>query len=177
VPVGSDLRGRIAIANARSAYWRYRKRFTEERWLILHDAGAKPQRPLWASTGTKDPAYSDVLYVDELVVPDAINTMPEVTLRAFADHGRPGGSFDWSSGAVEETLRRAEAAGVDLDAITAELERAGVESFCQSYEELLRRIESKLAATVLDVSDSRAADRWSNEGGPVSLEPGTRGRA
>jgi transaldolase len=177
LPAGSDLRGRIAIANARSAYWRYRKRFTDERWLILHDAGAKPQRPLWASTGTKDPAYSDVLYVDELVVPDAINTMPEATLRAFADHGQPGRSFDWSAGAVEETLRRAEAAGVDLDAITAELERAGVESFCQSYEELLRRIDSKLAAIVLDVSDSRAADRWSNEGGPVSLDPGTRGRA
>ena len=176
LPAGSDLRGRIAIANARGAYWRYRKRFTDERWLILHDAGAKPQRPLWASTGTKDPAYSDVLYVDELVVPDAINTMPEATLRAFADHGRPEGCFDWSSGDVEETLRRAEAAGVDLDAITAELERAGVESFCRSYEELLRRIESKLEATALDVSDSRAADRWSNEGGPVSLEPGTRGR-
>jgi transaldolase len=177
LPAGSDLRGRIAIANARGAYWRYRKRFTDERWLILHDAGAKPQRPLWASTGTKDPAYSDVLYVDELVVPDAINTMPEATLRAFADHGQSGRSFDWSAGAVEETLRRAEAAGVDLDAITAELERAGVESFCQSYEELLRRIDSKLAAIVLDVSDSRAADRWSNEGGPVSLDPGTRGRA
>ena len=177
LPAGSELRGRIAIANARSAYWRYRKRFTDERWLILHDAGAKPQRPLWACTGTKDPAYSDVLYVDELVVPDAINTMPGATLRAFAEHGQPGGAFDWSPDAVEETLRRAEAAGVDLDAITAELERAGVESFCQSYEELLRRIESKLATTVLDVSDSRAADRWSNEGGPVSLGPGTRGRA
>jgi len=177
LPAGSELRGRIAIANARRAYWRYRKRFTDERWLILHDAGAKPQRPLWASTGTKDPAYSDVLYVDELVVPDAINTMPGATLRAFAEHGQPGGAFDWSPDAVEETLRRAEAAGVDLDAITAELERAGVESFCQSYEELLRRIESKLATTVLDVSDSRAADRWSNEGGPVSLGPGTRGRA
>ena len=88
LPAGSDLRGRVAIANARSAYWRYRERFTDERWLILHDAGAKPQRPLWASTGTKDAAYSDVLYVDELVVPDAINTMPEATLHAFADHGR-----------------------------------------------------------------------------------------
>ena len=92
----SDLRGRVAIANARSAYWRYRARFTDERWLVLHDAGAKPQRPLWASTGTKDAAYSDVLYVDELVVPDAVNTMPEATLRAFADHGDPAGSFDWS---------------------------------------------------------------------------------
>ena len=107
LPAGSDLRGRVAIANARTAYRRYRERFTDERWLILHDAGASPQRPLWASTGTKDAAYSDVLYVDELVVPDAINTMPEATLRAFADHGDPSVSFDWSAGAAEQTLRRA----------------------------------------------------------------------
>jgi transaldolase len=134
----------VAIANARSAYRRYRERFTDERWLTLHDAGANPQRPLWASTGTKDAAYSDVLYVDELIAPDAINTMPEATLRAFADHGDPGASFDWRSGDAEETLRRARAAGVDLDAITTQLEREGVESFCRSYEELLDCIERKL---------------------------------
>jgi transaldolase len=144
LPAGSDLRGRVAIANARNAYRRYRQRFTDERWLILHDAGASSQRPLWASTGTKDAAYSDVLYVDELVVPDAINTMPEATLRAFADHGDPGESFDWRSGAAEQTLRRARAAGVDLDAITTQLERDGVESFCRSYAELLDCIERKL---------------------------------
>jgi transaldolase len=143
LPAGSELRGRVAIANARSAYLRYRERFTDERWLILHDAGANAQRPLWASTGTKDAAYSDVLYVDELVVPDAINTMPEATLRAFADHGDPGAGSVWSPGAVEQTLRRARAAGVDLDAITARLERDGVESFCRSYEELLECIEHK----------------------------------
>jgi transaldolase len=141
---GSDLRGQVAIANARSAYRRYRERFTDARWLMLHDAGARPQRPLWASTGTKDAAYSDVLYVEQLVVPDAINTMPESTLRAFADHGDPGESFDWRSGAAEQTLRRVRAAGVDLDAITTQLEREGVESFCRSYEELLDCIERKL---------------------------------
>ena len=134
---GSDLRGRIAIANARSAYWPLPRAL--HRRTLADPARRRRQTaaPLWASTGTKDAAYSDVLYVDELVVPDAINTMPEATLHAFADHGRPGGSFDWSPGAVEETLRRAEAAGVNLDAITTELEREGVESFCQSYEELL----------------------------------------
>jgi transaldolase len=155
LPADSDLRGRVAIANARSAYRRYRERFADERWLVLHDAGARPQRPLWASTGTKDAAYSDVLYVEELVVPDAINTMPEATLRAFADHGDPGEPFDWRSAAAEQTLRRAQAAGVDLDAITTELEREGVESFCRSYEELLDCIERKLH--------------------PVAVEAGTRG--
>ena len=166
----SDLRGRVAIANARNAYWRYRARFTDERWLVLHDAGAKPQRPLWASTGTKDAAYSDVLYVDELVVPDAVNTMPEATLRAFADHGDPAGSFDWSSGAAEETLRRVAHEGVDLEAITAELERAGVRSFCKSYEDLIDCIERKVAATASELYDSFAVDRWCDEGGPVPME-------
>jgi transaldolase len=144
LPTGSDLRGRVAIANARTAYRRYRERFTDARWSILHDAGARPQRPLWASTGTKDAAYSDVRYVEELVVPDAINTMPEATLRAFADHGDASVSSDWGPAAAEQTLRRALAAGVDLDAITAELEREGVESFHRSYEELLDCIERKL---------------------------------
>jgi len=143
LPRSSDLRGRVAIANARNAYRRYRERFTDERWLILHDAGANPQRPLWASTGTKDAAYSDVLYVDRLVAPDAINTMPEATLRAFADHGDPGGSFDWGPGVAEQTLRRARDVGVDLDAITAQLEREGVESFCRSFGELLHCLERK----------------------------------
>jgi transaldolase len=175
LPDGSDLRGDVAIANARNAYKRYRERFTDERWLTLHDAGASPQRPLWASTGTKDAAYSDVLYVDELVAPDAINTMPEATLRAFADHGEPGGSFDWSSGAAEQTLCGAEAEGVDLDAITAQLERGGVQSFCRSYEELLDRIETKRAATASEVYDSRAADRGFDEGGPAPVQAGARG--
>jgi len=174
---GSELRGRVAIANARQAYWRYRERFTDARWLALHDAGAKPQRPLWASTGTKDPAYSDVLYVEELAVPDAINTMPEATLRAFGDHGAAAGHFAWSSAAAEETLRRAADAGVDLDAITAELERAGVASFCESYAELLDCIDAKRVAIVSDAYDTRSADHWSDEGGPVPIEAGTHGGA
>ena len=93
---GSDLRGRVAIANARLAYARYRERFADARWLALRQAGAQPQRPLWASTATKDPAYSDVLYVEELIAPDVINTMPEATLRAFADHGDATRALDSS---------------------------------------------------------------------------------
>jgi transaldolase len=87
---GSPLRGHVAIANAQVAYARYRAHFAGQRWTTLTRHGARPQRPLWASTGTKDPAYSDVLYVERLVAPDVINTMPEQTLRAFAQHGTIG---------------------------------------------------------------------------------------
>jgi transaldolase len=141
LPEGSDLRGRVAIANARLAYAGYRDRFAGPRWLALRDAGGRPQRPLWASTATKDPAYSDVLYVEELIAPGVINTMPEATLRAFADHGDATRTFDESA---TETLRLAEHAGIDLAAITGALEREGVRSFCASYRELLACIEAKL---------------------------------
>jgi transaldolase len=147
LPAASGLRGRVAIANARRAYAHYLDRFTGERWLALADAGARPQRPLWASTGTKDPAYSDVLYVEELIAPDVINTMPEATLRAFADHGNVADTVRVFVVAAKATLCRAHDAGIDLDAITAQLEREGVRSFCDSYHELLACIESKLQAT------------------------------
>jgi transaldolase len=145
---GSELRGRVAIANAHRAYGRFSARFADARWLALRDAGARPQRPLWASTGTKDPAYSDVLYVEELIAPDVINTMPEATLRAFADHGEVSRGGTVETGAAEETLGRAQEAGIDLAAITAELEREGVRSFCDSYHELLGCVEDKLRRTV-----------------------------
>ena len=148
LPAGSDLRGRVAIANARLAYGRYRDRFADPRWLALREAGARSQRPLWASTATKDPAYSDVLYVEELIAPDVINTMPEATLRAFADHGDATRAFDPSSPAPAETLRRAADAGIDLAAVTKQLEREGVRSFCDSYRDLLACIETKLQRTV-----------------------------
>ncbi len=144
LPAGSDLRGRVAIANAHRAYGRFRERFADERWLALRDAGAHPQRPLWASTGTKDPAYSDVLYVERLIAPDVINTMPEATLRAFADHGDVGRALDVDARHAEEILRRAGEAGVDVPALTAQLEREGVRSFCDSYHELLARITTAL---------------------------------
>ena len=147
LPADSDLRGRVAIANAHSAYARYQERFADARWLALRDAGARPQRPLWASTGTKDPAYSDVLYVEELIAPDVINTMPEATLRAFADHGDASRTSS-DAGAAEETLRRAEEAGIDLAAITAQLEHEGVRSFCDSYHDLLSCVETKVQHTV-----------------------------
>ena len=145
---GSPLRGRVAIANAHVAYGRYLARFAGERWEALEHRGARPQRPLWASTGTKDPSYSDVLYVERLIAPGVINTMPEQTLRAFADHGNVGHALSADPEAAETVLSAAAAQGVDLEAITRELEREGVKAFCDSYEQLLACIESKLGSLI-----------------------------
>jgi transaldolase len=147
LPAGSELRGRLAVANAQRAYARYRERFADERWLALRAAGARSQRPLWASTGTKDPVYSDVMYVEELIAPDVISTMPEATLRAFADHGQVAGTLGPDASGPEEMLRLAWDAGIDMQAVTAELEHEGVRSFCDSYHELLDCIETKLQPT------------------------------
>ena len=148
LPAGSPLRGRVAIANAHLAYGRYLKRFAGERWEALRYAGASPQRPLWASTGTKDPSYSDVLYVERLIAPGVINTMPEKTLYAFAEHGDLARALDSDLDAAKGVLSAAAAEGVDLETITRELEHEGVEAFCDSYDQLLSCIESKLGSLV-----------------------------
>jgi|SRR5579884_279577 len=144
LPDGSPLRGRIAIACARVAYQRYLSKFAGEAWDRLEALGARRQRPLWASTGTKNPEYSDTRYVAELIGPDVVNTMPEQTLRAFADHGEVARTLDTDAEAAERTLADAVSAGVDLRAVASELEREGVRSFCDSYHELLACIEGKL---------------------------------
>jgi len=142
LPPGSPLRGRIAIANALRAYARYRARFSGPRWDALAGAGARPQRPLWASTGTKDPAYSDVLYVEGLIAPGVVNTMPEETLRAFAAHGSVELHRDRDPlGALEEL----EEAGVDLKAMTDELEREGIDGFRDAYDRLLTSVGRRAA--------------------------------
>lgn len=142
LPEGSPLRGRVAIANARLAYRLYRSALETPLWQRLAAAGARPQRPLWASTGTKNPAYSDVLYVSELIGPDVINTMPRDTLHAFADHGEIAPTL--FAGGDQEVVRAAAEAGVDLDAIASELEREGVRAFSDSYDELLGSIAASM---------------------------------
>jgi transaldolase len=152
----SPLRNRVAVANAQRAYQRYLARFGGERWKALEVLGARPQRPLWASTGTKDPSASDVLYVEPLIAPGVVNTMPQATLEAFADHGDATGFIDPDTGDTERLLRDAAAAGVDLPAITRELEHEGVQAFCDSYGELLACIEAKLADIATSVDQPKA---------------------
>src|SRR6185437_14575612 len=142
----SQLRGQVAIASARIAYQRYLAKFAGPEWESLKALGARTQRPLWASTGTKNSAYSDVLYVSELIGRDVINTMPEQTLRAFADHGEVAPTLDVDLAEPEQVLAELARAGINLDGITSELEREGVESFCDSYRQVLGCIESKLGA-------------------------------
>ncbi len=140
----SPLRGQVALASARVAYQRCLAKFAGPEWKRLEDWGAKRQRPLWASTGTKNPDYPDVLYVSELIGPDVVNTMPEHTLRAFGDHGEVAPTLDADPESSERTLSDAVVAGIDLGTVTAELEREGVQSFCDSYQQLLDCIQRKL---------------------------------
>jgi transaldolase len=142
---GSPSRGRVAIANAQMAYARFRERFSGPRWSALEQAGATVQRPLWASTGTKNPEYPDLLYVENLIADGVINTMPLATLHAFSDHGKVGPSLESDPVPAQRTLAAAAAEGLDLSSVTTELEREGVASFCDSYQQLLDCIQSKLA--------------------------------
>jgi transaldolase len=144
LPERSPLRGRVALASARVAYQRFLAKFAGPGWEELLRRGARRQRPLWASTGTKNLDYSDVLYVSELIAPDVVNTMPEQTLRAFADHGEVTPTLNAEPAKAARTLADAAAAGIDLATVTAELEREGVQSFCDSYHQLLDCIERKL---------------------------------
>jgi transaldolase len=144
LPGDSALRGRAAVANATVAFASHRRTIASERWQRLAAAGARPQRPLWASTGTKNDTYSDVLYVESLVAPGVVNTMPRATLEAFADHGTLSRSLKDSDDTAVEVIDSLRGAGIDLGQITEELEREGVESFCDSYMQLLACIAERV---------------------------------
>jgi transaldolase len=138
-----ELEGRLAIANARLAYQQYKRVFAGERWERLAARGATPQRCLWASTSTKDPRYRDVMYVEELIGPETVNTMPEETIRAFQDHGRVELTLERGVDEARELLRRLAEVGIDYDDVTDTLEREGVEKFMASFESLLDGIRAK----------------------------------
>jgi len=144
LPDDSPLRGKAAVANAKLAYQQFLEITGSDRWRALVEKGANVQRPLWASTGTKNPAYSDVLYVEELIGPDCVNTMPEATIAAFLDHGTVGRTVDRAVDGARRIIDQVEAAGVSVDAVTAKLESDGVESFSASFDSLISTLEKSM---------------------------------
>jgi transaldolase len=140
-----DLKGTLAVANAKLAYRRYGQIFSGERWKALEAKGASTQRCLWASTSTKNPAYSDVKYVEELIGPDTVNTMPEKTLRAFQQHGHVRNALEEGADDAQRVLERFAKAGVDYAAVTDTLEREGVRAFEKSFASLLDGIHAAAA--------------------------------
>ncbi len=150
--IGTDralaLRGQAAVANARLAYAAYQQAFATPRWVRLKQLGARPQRPLWASTGVKNPAYPDTKYVTELIAPGVVNTMPENTLLALADHGEvPGDQVSGTAEAAQRTFDELAEVGIDLAEVFVVLEREGVDKFAASWAELGETVAAQLAKT------------------------------
>jgi transaldolase len=140
------LKGRLAVANAKLAYRHYQRAFQGPRWDYLAGKGATPQRVLWASTSTKNPSYPDTLYVDELIGPDTVNTMPEETVRAFQDHGSPRPALHEGLADAQAVLDDLATAGVSYEELTDTVEREGVEKFEASFSELLDSLAAKLGS-------------------------------
>ena len=138
-----ELKGKLAIANARLAYAHYLEVFSGPRWEYLAGKGASPQRVLWASTSTKNPAYPDTLYVDELLGPDTVNTMPEETIKAYQDHGSPRERLQSELDEAHALMAELERVGVDYGDVTETLEREGVEKFSESFSQLLQSLQAK----------------------------------
>jgi transaldolase len=142
-PEALGLRGKIAIANAKLAYQRFREIFHGEPFAALHEKGARVQRPLWGSTGTKNAAYSDVLYVEELIGPDTVNTLPPKTLAAFRDHGRVRETLQEDIAQAKADIAQLKNLGIDFDAATEKLQDDGVAAFSASYDKLLVALKDK----------------------------------
>ncbi len=142
----SALKGKAAVANAKLAYQLFLERFTSERWRALADRGARVQRPLWASTSTKNPDYPDTIYVDELIGPDTVNTMPDATLDAFDDHGTLTRTVDRDVDEARAVMARLGEIGVDLADVTRVLEEEGVAAFSKSFDDALGALQSKADA-------------------------------
>jgi transaldolase len=143
---GADpsLKGKAGIANAQLAYQAYEEVFSSDRWKALEAKGARPQRPLWASTGVKNPEYSDTMYLSELIAPGTVNTMPEKTMQAYADHGQPGTPVQSAYADAEKVMQSVADAGVDLDDVFRVLEEEGVKKFADAWDELTASVQEQL---------------------------------
>jgi transaldolase/glucose-6-phosphate isomerase len=136
------IRGKVSIANAKRAYQQYRHIFDSDQWDALKQLGARPQRLLWASTGVKNPEYSDVMYIEQLIGPNTVNTVPPDTLDAFRDHGVPQANLEQGINRAEQVLHTAADLGIDLNAVTDKLLLDGVDIFAQAFDKLLAAVES-----------------------------------
>jgi transaldolase/glucose-6-phosphate isomerase len=151
----NGLRGKIAIANAKLAYQRYKRLFAGARWEKLQAKGAHVQRLLWASTGTKNPAYSDVLYVEELIAPDTVNTLPPATMDAFRDHGKVRASLEENVGQAKQMMATLDRSGISIDTVTATLVEEGVQLFAEAFDKLLGAVSRKRALRLGEQLDSQ----------------------
>jgi len=147
--VPPELNNQLGIAVAQRVYWIYKEMLRSSAWQRLYNAGGRPQRLLWASTGTKDPNAPDTLYVQALAAPFTVNTMPEATLKAFADHGRLSPSMPLEAGDGEEKIGEFERAGIVMDELASRLQEEGAKSFVKSWQDLLAVIDSKCRALKL----------------------------
>ena len=157
LPDGSPLKGKAAIANAKLAYDEYHKTFAGRRWENLKVKGARVQRPLWASTGTKNPAYSDTVYIDNLIGPETVNTVPPATLEAFRDHGIAAITLSRDVDKAQAEIAQLEAAGISMDVVTQELEDEGVKAFAEAFAQLLATIDERrknAASSLGPIADS-----------------------
>src|ERR1044071_4721118 len=148
LPDGSDLKGKAAIANAKLAYDEFQKVFASRRWENLKVKGARVQRPLWASTSTKNPAYPDTIYIDNLIGPDTVNTVPPATLESFRDHGAAEVTITRGLDEAQEAIDQLEASGISMDVVTQELEVEGVKAFADAFTQLLKTIDERRISAV-----------------------------
>ena len=159
LPEDSPLRGKAAIANAKLAYDQYHQTFAGRRWENLKVKGARVQRPLWASTSTKNPAYPDTIYIDNLIGPETVNTVPPATIEAFRDHGVAAMTLSRDVDKAQEAIEQLEAAGISMDVVTQELEDEGVKAFSEAFSQLLGTIDERrknAASSLGSVADSVA---------------------
>jgi transaldolase len=162
--IAGRLHGETAIASAKIAYEIYRRVFSAERFRKLSQKGARTQRVLWASTSTKNPAFSDVKYVEALIGPDTVNTVPMETLDAYRDHGNPALRLEEHMDKAHETMRLLPEAGIDIKAVTGQLEEEGIEKFSQPFDRLIAAIEEKRLGSVSQIRETKKESFDSMEG-------------